>query len=60
MPKLTDVYVETQGTGRVEAGSIFPGGVGIKIRMIHPLLGTKCYIGGDAVRAEPRGHLAGS
>lgn len=48
VPKLTDVYVETQGTGKVEAGPLFPGHVGIKIRMIHPLLGKKCYIGGDA------------
>ncbi|GAA0364328.1 hypothetical protein GCM10009530_12540 [Microbispora corallina] len=48
VPKLTDVYVETQGTGRVDAGPVFPTNVGIKIRMIHPLLGKKCYIGGDA------------
>ncbi|GII79188.1 hypothetical protein Sru01_41700 [Sphaerisporangium rufum] len=48
VPKLTDVYVETEGTGRIEAGPIFPTGVGIKIRMIHPLLGGKCYIGGDS------------
>jgi hypothetical protein len=48
VPKLTDVYVETQGTGRVDAGPIFPTNVGIKIRMIHSLLGKKCYIGGDS------------
>ncbi|WP_248961523.1 hypothetical protein [Sphaerisporangium perillae] len=48
VPKLTDVYVETQGTGRVDAGPIFPTNVGIKIRMIHSLLGKKCYIGSDA------------
>ncbi|GAA3823819.1 hypothetical protein GCM10022226_50500 [Sphaerisporangium flaviroseum] len=48
VPKLTDVYVETQGTGKVDAGPIFPTNVGIKIRMIHSLLGKKCYIGGDA------------
>lgn len=48
VPKLTDVYVETKGTGRVDAGPIFPTNVGIKIRMIHALLGDKCYIGSDA------------
>ncbi|WP_405147962.1 hypothetical protein OG589_09450 [Sphaerisporangium sp. NBC_01403] len=48
VPKLTDVYVETQGTGRVDAGPIFPTNVGVKLRMIHSLLGKKCYIGGDA------------
>ncbi|MGW5265514.1 hypothetical protein ACWEQG_31460 [Microbispora sp. NPDC004025] len=48
VPKLTDVYVETQGTGKVEAGPVFPTDVGIKIRMIHSLLGKKCYIGSDA------------
>ncbi|MEV7970845.1 hypothetical protein AB0O34_33365 [Sphaerisporangium sp. NPDC088356] len=48
VPKLTDVYVETEGTGKVDAGPIFPTNVGIKFRMIHSLLGKKCYIGGDA------------
>jgi hypothetical protein len=48
VPKLTDVYVETQGTGKVDAGPIFPTNVGIKLRMIQSLLGKKCYIGSDA------------
>ncbi|MEZ0076626.1 hypothetical protein [Planotetraspora sp. GP83] len=48
VPKITDVYVETQGTGRVDAGPIFPTNVGVKIRMIHALLGKKCYIGSDS------------
>ncbi|GLV50810.1 hypothetical protein TBS_13810 [Thermobispora bispora] len=56
VPKLTDVYVETQGTGHVDAGPIFPTNVGIKLRLIHALLGPKCYIGSNSnpIRLNPQ------
>jgi hypothetical protein len=47
VPKLTDVYAQPEGTGKVEAGPVFPGHVGIKLKMTNALLGKRCYIGSD-------------
>lgn len=47
LPDLSGIKVELHGAGPITPGLPIPTAIGVKARLVHPLVGENCWLGSD-------------